>query len=109
VAAIQHETAQAVTALRSIGGTIRRMNEIAAAIADAVEQQGTATQEIAHGVQQAAAGAAEVDGTMEQVTEMVRRSGTQAGDVVNAATTLTGQSAVLAREVAEFLEALKAA
>jgi methyl-accepting chemotaxis protein len=109
VAAIQHETAQAVTALRSIGGTIRRMNEIAAAIADAVEQQGTATQEIAHGVQQAAAGAAEVDGTMEQVTEMVRRSGTQAGDVVNAATTLSGQSAVLAREVAEFLEALKAA
>jgi methyl-accepting chemotaxis protein len=109
VATIQHETTQAVTALRSIGGTIRRMNEIAAAIAEAVQQQGSATQEIAGSVQQAAAGAAEVDDTMGQVTDTVRRTGARAGDVAAAATALTGQSSVLAREVADFLGALKAA
>ncbi len=109
VAAIRDETGQAVAALRSIGATIRRMNEIATAIAGAVEQQGAATQEIARSVQHAATGAAEVDGVMAQVSRTVHHTGSQAGDVVAAATALTGKSAVLAREVAEFLAALKAA
>jgi methyl-accepting chemotaxis protein len=109
IAGIQQETGQAVTALRSIGGTIRRMNEIATGIAGAVEQQGAATQEIARSVQRAAEGTAQVDGTIGTVSVAVQATGAQAGEVVTAAQALTDQSATLAREVAEFLGALKAA
>ena len=109
IAAIQQETGQAVAALRSIGGTIRRMSEIATGIASAVEQQGAATQEIARSVQEAANGTAEVDSTIAAVGGSVQQAGTQAAEVVTAAQALTEQSATLAREVVEFLGSLKAA
>ncbi|MDE2198146.1 MAG: hypothetical protein KGJ41_03915 [Rhodospirillales bacterium] len=109
ITAMQGATCQAVAALRSIGGTIQRMNEIATAIAGAVEQQGAATQEIARAVQQAAAGTAQVDGNIAEVSDAVRRTGSQAGEVVSAAEALTVKSAALSREVAEFLQAMQAA
>ncbi len=109
IAAIQQETGQAVAALRSIGATIRRMSEIATGIAGAVEQQGAATQAIAGSVQEAANGSAQVDSTIATVSVSVQQTGAQAGDVVAAAHALSEQSATLAREVAEFLGALKAA
>ena len=109
ITAIQQETGQAVTALRSIGGTIRQMSEITTAIAGAVEQQGAATQEIARSVQEAANGTSQVDSTIATVGVSVQQTGTQAGEVVMASQALTGQSATLAREVAEFLGSLKAA
>ena len=46
IAAIQARPADAVGAIRGIGGTIRQMNEIATTIAAAVEEQGAATAEI---------------------------------------------------------------
>ena len=109
IAAMQGETTQAVAALRSIGGTIRRMSEIATAIAGAVEEQSAATQEIARSVQEAAASTAQVDGTIGEVAADVQRTGTQAEQVVGATGALGGQSATLSREVAGFLAALKAA
>jgi methyl-accepting chemotaxis protein len=98
-----------VTALRSIGGTIQRMNEIATAIAAAVEEQGAATQEIARSVQQAAAGAAEVDGNMAAVSRAVDDTGERSQSVLAAATALTEQSAVLKAEVQGFLTAVQQA
>ena len=109
IAAMQGETTQAVAALRSIGGTICRMSEIATAIAGAVEEQSAATQEIARSVQEAAASTAQVDGTIGEVAAEVQRTGTQAEEVVGATGALGGQSATLSREVAGFLAALKAA
>ena len=47
ISAMQQATAQAVTALRSISGTIQRMNEIATVIAGSVEAQGSASASIA--------------------------------------------------------------
>jgi len=109
ITAMQAATGQVVGALRSIGGTIQRMNEIATAIAGAVEQQGAATQEIARAVQQAAAGTGAVDANIGEVTGAVQRTGTQAGEVVHAAHVLSQQSATLSREVAAFLEAMQRA
>ena len=109
IAAMQQATGQAVTALRSIGGTIQRMNEIATAIAAAVEEQGAATQEIARSVQQAAAGAAEVDGNMAAVSRAVDDTGERSQSVLAAATALTEQSAVLKAEVQGFLTAVQQA
>ncbi len=53
-------TAEAVQAIESIGGTIGSINEIATVIASAVEEQGSATREIARNVQEAAQGTGEV-------------------------------------------------
>jgi methyl-accepting chemotaxis protein len=109
IAAMQHATSEAVTALRSIGGTIQRMNEIATLIAGSVEQQGAATQTIARAVQHAAAGTAEVNSNIAAVTHVVDETGNRAGGVLDAATEMTGQAVVLREEVAKFLVAIQQA
>jgi methyl-accepting chemotaxis protein len=60
IGAMQNATTGAVSAIRTIGDTISQINEIAAGIASAIEEQGAATREIARNVQQAAAGTTEV-------------------------------------------------
>jgi methyl-accepting chemotaxis protein len=97
------QTAQAVTALRSISATIQRMNEIATIIAASVEEQGAATQSIAQAVQQAAAGTAEVNSQISAVTRVVAETDSRAGVVPDAALEMTGQATMLEDEVAKFL------
>jgi methyl-accepting chemotaxis protein len=109
IAAMQQATNQAVTALRSISGTIQRMNEIASVIAGSVEAQGGATQSIAQAVQNAAAGTAEVNSNIAAVTYVVEETGSRAGGVLDAATEMTRQAAVLKDEVANFLVAVQQA
>ena len=57
---MQDATTEAVQAIEGIGRTIGAINEITSAISLAVEQQGTATQEIARNVQEAALGTGQV-------------------------------------------------
>lgn len=109
IVAMQLATAEAVSALRSIGATIQRMNDIAATIANAVEQQGEATQSIAQAVQHAAAGTAEVNSNIAAVTQVVEETGDRAGGVLGAATAMTEQAAVLQSEVGKFLLAVQQA
>jgi methyl-accepting chemotaxis protein len=106
---MQAATGNAVTALRSISGTIQRMNEIATAIAGTVEQQGATTQSIALAVQRAAAGTAEVSSNIGTVTGVVEETGSRAGGVLEAATQMTGQAELLKDEVAKFLVAVQQA
>src|SRR5262249_21746769 len=56
ITAIQSETAEVVSSIQDIRATIMQVNEISSSIAAAVEEQGAATKEIAHSVQQAASG-----------------------------------------------------
>ena len=109
IAAMQQATGQAVTALRSISGTIQRMNEIASVIAGSVEAQGEATQSIAQAVQHAAAGTAEVNSNITAVSDVVTETGSRAGGVLEAATAMTQQASVLKQEVAKFLVAVQQA
>jgi methyl-accepting chemotaxis protein len=109
ITAMQQATVQAVTALRSISATIQRMNEIATIIAGSVEEQGAATQSIAQAVHQAAAGTAEVNSNISTVTLVVDETGSRAGGVLEAATEMTGQAAMLKDEVARFLVAVQQA
>ena len=60
VAAIQSATGDCVTAIGGISDTIREISGIATTIAAAVEEQDSATREIARSVQQAATGTGEV-------------------------------------------------
>jgi methyl-accepting chemotaxis protein len=103
IASMRVATGQAVTALRSIGGTIQRMNDIAVTVAGAVEEQGAATREIAQAVQQAAIGTTEVNDNIVVVNHAVGDTGRRAATVLEAATDLTGQADTLKTEVSRFL------
>ncbi len=106
---MRQSTGQAVEALRGIGTTIQRMNEIATTIAGAVEEQGSATKEIARAVQQAADGTREVNENIAVVGTAVGNTGTQSSLVLGAATHLSEQSATLKVEVRDFLASMREA
>ena len=106
---IRGATGEAVTAIRGIGSVINEINGIAAAIASAVEQQGTTTKEIARNVQQAAAGAQEVTRNITTVKESSTASGGAATQVLAAADELSKQAAGLSDEVNSFIAEVKAA
>ncbi|MBI2235742.1 MAG: Tar ligand binding domain-containing protein [Magnetospirillum sp.] len=109
VQGIQDETRSAVQAIREVGGTINIINELAAAIAGAMEEQGAATSEIARSVEQAAQGTQEVSGNIGDVSRAAEETGTMANEVFAAAEQLFRRSNQLKNEVEGFLEAIKAA
>lgn len=109
VAAMQGATTEAVQAIESIGGTIGGINEITTAIAAAVEQQGSATKEIARNVQEAAQGTRQVSGNIGVVTRAAGETGTAAGRVLNSAEELNRQAAALRQKVDGFLANIRAA
>lgn len=109
ISGIQNATRDAVTAIQSIGGTIAQMNEIASGIALAVEEQGSATREIARNVHQAAEGTGEVSANIAEVTRAAESTGEAAGMVLGAAGDLQQQSESLRAKVEDFLAAIKAA
>src|SRR5205814_7108283 len=60
IAGIQTATQGSVAAIKQIGGTIKRISEIASTIAAAVEEQSAATKEISRNVQEVATGTTNV-------------------------------------------------
>jgi methyl-accepting chemotaxis protein len=109
IAAIQAETGHAVDAIKAIGGTIRQMNEIASAIASAVEQQGAATRDISHNIQLVAQGTNGVASNIAGVNEAAAETGTAATQVLTAADDLSRQADRLRTDVNGFLVKIRAA
>jgi methyl-accepting chemotaxis protein len=109
VAAMQGATNEAVEAIRSIGGTIGSINEIATTIASAVEEQGAATQEIARNVHEASQGTGQVSSNIVGVNQAVAETGMAAGQVLAAADELGRQAATLRSDVESFLAKIRAA
>lgn len=109
IGGIQGATQEAVTAIGSIGSTITRMNEIAAAIAAAIEEQGAATQEIARNVEMAAERTSTVSTDITDVSSSVDETGQAANEVHKAVSALSGQSTALRTVVDNFLTGVKAA
>ena len=109
VAQMQSVTAVAVEAIREITETIRRMSDIATAIATAVEEQGAATGEIARNVLHASNGTREVSQNIGGVTEAAGSTGQMAGQALSAARELAQQSAWLRSEVDGFIGKVRAA
>jgi len=109
VTAIQNETKSAVTAIRSISGTIENISELTSAIAAAVEEQGAATSEIARSVQEAAQGTAAAAENVEHVSAAAEETKLMSDQVFGAATGLQQASDQLAREVAGFIAEIRSA
>jgi methyl-accepting chemotaxis protein len=109
ITAVQQATREAVAAIQSIGGTIGQISEISTMIAAAVEQQGAATQEIAHNVAQASAGTTEVSSNIVGVTQAAVSTGAAAEQVLGVAGELSEQAELLRGRVETFLAGIKAA
>jgi methyl-accepting chemotaxis protein len=109
VAAMQGATTDAVQAIESIGGTIGAINEITTAIASAVEEQGSATKEIARNVQEAAQGTSMVSSNIGSVTDAAGETGAAAGRVLASAEELNRQADALRAKVDGFLVNIRAA
>ncbi|OAN52910.1 chemotaxis protein [Paramagnetospirillum marisnigri] len=103
ISSIQTTTGEAVGAIEEIGRTIGRMDEIASSIADAVDQQGAATQEIARNVNEAAAGARDVSTHIESVSRTSEEAGEAARDVLEAAGGLAREADSLRQGVDRFV------
>ena len=109
VTSMQEETEGSVAAIRSIGETVGRINEIAGSISAAVEQQGAATSEISRNVQQAAQGTQEVTSNITSVSQAAGETGTASAQVLSASQDVARQSEELSAAVEKFLGDVRAA
>jgi methyl-accepting chemotaxis protein len=109
IAGMQAATGDSVAAIKEIGTTISRIAEIASTIAAAVEQQGTATQEISRNVQQAADGTAQVAANIGEVARGAAETGSASGQVLASAAELSREGSKLKIEVDTFLRTVRAA
>jgi methyl-accepting chemotaxis protein len=109
VGAMQGATTEAVQAIEGIGRTIGAINEITSAISIAVDQQGTATQEIARNVQEAALGTGQVSSNIASVNHAAEKTGSASNGVLASAEQLSRQAATLRGDVDRFLANIRAA
>jgi methyl-accepting chemotaxis protein len=109
IADIQKVAGDAIDAIKGIGSIIGEVNEVATAIAAAVQQQGAATQEITRSTQHAALGTKNVSENITGVKADADAAATAAKDVKHASETLETQSQQLGNQVTQFLGKIRAA
>ena len=109
ITSVQSATVQTVRAIEGIVGRITEINQIAGAIAAAVEEQSAATAEIARNIQQAASGTQEVSSNIGSVSQAASETGISAEEVLAAAQSLSRESVELKSIVDRFLTDVKAA
>jgi methyl-accepting chemotaxis protein len=109
IGSMQHATADSVAAIKAISTTINRVSEIATVIAAAVEEQGTATQEIARNAQNAAKGTAQVTSNIGDVRTGAQETGSASAQVLGSAKALSVEGGRLQVEVAKFLQTVRTA
>jgi methyl-accepting chemotaxis protein len=109
IAQIQGATKEAVDAIGGITATIEEVSRIATSIGAAIEEQGTATTEIARSASQTAEATKEVTTNIEGVSAAANETGSAAGLVLAAASSLSKQAEQLSGEVSTFLAGVRAA
>ncbi len=109
IGAIQAATGRAVGTIRGISGVVGDVDQIAAAIAAAVEQQGASTQEIARNVTQAAQGTEEVSATITRLGNGVRETGGALVSLRDSTARVAHQGQALRQELDMLVHGLRAA
>jgi len=109
IGGVQASTQEAVTAIQAVSATIGEISDIQVMIASSMDQQTAATHEIAHNVEQAAAGTRLVAVHIAEVTQAAGRAGSGADEMVAASRDLARQSDRLNEEVAAFIAHIRAA
>lgn len=100
---------EALVALQTIGHTINATEEASAAVAAAVEEQNSLTQDIVRYVTQAVGGATSVSEAMLTVQTLASATSMDAYDVAGAALEMARQAKALRHEVDDFLGRMHAA
>ncbi|PWC38959.1 methyl-accepting chemotaxis protein [Azospirillum sp. TSO35-2] len=103
VNAMQSVTREAADAIGAIGTTITEIDGIAGTITNSVQEQNSATQEIARAVEMAALGTQGVSTTITALAHTAESAGATAVGVQDAARGLSAQTRSLAAEVDRFL------
>ena len=106
---IQQKTELAAASIEEVTNTISEINEISAAIAAGVEEQGAATSEISRNVDQAAAGTGEVSLNIQHVTVSAQETGAAAEQIEISSKELSSQGEILHTEVNQFLDMVRSA
>jgi methyl-accepting chemotaxis protein len=109
VAAIQGASDETLVAIRNVVDVITEIDQIGSAIASAINEQGSATREIARNIQQAANGTQDVSSNISGVQQAATDAGAAATQVLGAAEQLSQQSKDLASQVNGFLADVRAA
>ncbi|MFN3352628.1 MAG: PAS domain S-box protein [Brevundimonas sp.] len=99
VSAMQAATQTSVGAISSITDTIRKVAEIASAIAGAVEEQSAATREIAANVAQVADGTRQVSSSIGEVSNAAVQTSDASSDLLSASAELAQQAEALTMEM----------
>ncbi|WP_409189524.1 methyl-accepting chemotaxis protein [Bradyrhizobium sp. RDM4] len=107
VSMIQTSTRNAVDAVREIGGAVREINDVTAAIAGAIGQQDAATREISSNAQSAAQGNETLVANITSLRDAIGETDTAASSVLTAASSLTATAERLSREVETFFQNLR--
>ena len=99
---------QTIVAIEGIGSTIKEVNEIASTIAAAVDEQDSATREIAQSAQTASTSTEGVSGNVHTVLEAANDTGSAATSIQGAIRDLNGQAAEMASQIQGFLKSVRA-
>lgn len=99
ITGMQSDTDAVVDAIDKIGGMIQDLNSTSSSIAAAVEEQHSATQEIARNTQQAADGTREVSSNITEVSTAVQETGQAASEVLSASSQLASEAERLRESV----------
>lgn len=109
ITGMQGDTDAVVSAIDKIGTMIQELNGTSSSIAAAVEEQHSATQEIARNTAQAADGTREVSSNITEVSSAVQETGQAASEVLTASSQLASEAERLREGVADFLRTVRAA
>jgi len=109
IANIQNVSQSAVSAIRSISDTIKRISTITTAISDAVQEQGSATAEIASSVQHVSQGTRTVSENIGEVSKTAHHSSDISQRVLEASSSLNRQSSALQEKLESFIMQVKSA
>ncbi len=104
ISEIQTSTEQSVGSIKEITKTMTDIEQITAAIAAAVEEQGAATTEISRNIQEAATGTQQAAQGIQFVTEGISKTSQTASDSLEMSTELSQQAERLSEEVESFLQ-----
>ncbi|WPZ33472.1 methyl-accepting chemotaxis protein [Thalassobaculum sp. OXR-137] len=109
IQAVQDRTRTAVNSIAKIVTRVNEVQEVAAAVAAAVEEQDSATKEISRNVEEVATAANEVNTNISGVREAASETGESSGRVLTTARSLTEQAEGLKNRVQAFLRDVRAA
>ena len=109
IAAMQRSTGVAVGAIQEIGTTIGEVSAVATAIAAAVEEQGSATAEIARSIQSNSGRTQDVRTNIADVIDAAAQADRSARQVLESASGVLAQTEQMSERVTEFVAAVRAA